>query len=123
MDTGTVILIAIAALAIIALLALIPRISGKRRLHRQVERRREEKVEQHRSVAETKMSEADRLEAAARAERAEAEAHAQHASVHERGLADDELHREVVAEREGEGGGRFTREPDGDTVHTPPKQI
>jgi FtsZ-interacting cell division protein ZipA len=100
MDTGTIIAIAVAALVVIALIAfVVSRNSDKRQFEREVERRRDQKVSEHRSEAEEKAYEAERLEAAARAQRAEADAHAERASMHERGLADDQLHREVEADQ------------------------
>ena len=119
MDTGTVIAIAVIAIVAIALVAFMSTRTKDRKIKREVERRREQKVEQHRTEAETRAHEAERLEAEARARRAEADAHAQHAEVHEKGLADDDLHREVKADLDGDGVAddereptrRFTREP------------
>ena len=122
MDTGTIIVIAVIAIIAIALVAFMSTRSKSRQIKREVERRREEKVDQHRSEAETRAREAQRLEAEAQARRAEADAHAHHAEVHEQGLADDDLHREVRADLDGDGepdtaserSQRFTREPAAD---------
>ena len=111
MDTGTIVVIAVIAIVAIALVAFLMSRTKGRKIEREVERRREEKVETHRSEAETRAREAERLEAEARARRAEADAHAQHAEVHEKGLADDDLHREVRADLDGDGVADDTREP------------
>ena len=121
METGTVIVLAALALIAIALVALLSRKGKDRRIEREVERRREQRVEEHSTEAETRAREAERLEAQARARRAEADAHAEHAEVHERGLADEDLHREVRADAgdDGERRGRFTRDraPERDPEH------
>ena len=118
MDTGTIVAIVVIAVIAIALVAFLSTRTKGRKIAREVENRREQKVEAHRSEAETRAREAERLEAEARARRAEADAHAQHAEVHEKGLADDDLHREVRADLDGDGvaddsdpSRRFTREP------------
>ena len=124
MDTGTIIALVVIAIVALALVAFLSTRTKSRRIQRAVDERREQRVEEHRSEADARAREAERLEAEARARRAEADAHAQHADVHERGLADDELHREVRAEVEGDGqdaasrGGRFARTSDDAPVHS-----
>lgn len=139
MDSTLLVLIIVVALVVIAALVLIPRMSGKRKLEREVARKRDERVEEHRSEADSLAAEAERLERAAKAQRLEAEAHAERAELHERGLADDQLHREIEAEREegheqgttaphaaAPGGtehdGRFTSDGETGATRTPPRQ-
>jgi FtsZ-interacting cell division protein ZipA len=107
MSTGVIIAIVVIALIIIALFAFVlPRSRAKAR-ERQIVRRREEVAGAHREVAQERLAEADRAEREARAQRAEAELHESRASLHEEGLADDDLaeeHRRFVRD-DGDGDG------------------
>ncbi|HEV7751044.1 MAG TPA: hypothetical protein VGO71_05865 [Baekduia sp.] len=104
MSTGAIIAIVVIVLLIVALVAYaLPR-SRARQRERQVIRRREEVAGAHREVAQERLAEADRAEREARADRAEAELHESRASLHEEGLADDDL----AAEHQ-----RFVRDGDG----------
>jgi FtsZ-interacting cell division protein ZipA len=99
MSTGAIIAIVVIAIVIIALLAFVLPRSRARAREREIIRRREEVAGAHREVAQERLAEADRAEREARAQRAEAELHQSRASLHEEGLADDDLadeHRRFV---------------------------
>jgi flagellar biosynthesis/type III secretory pathway M-ring protein FliF/YscJ len=106
MSTGAIIAIVVIALIIIALVAFVlPRARARQR-ERQIVRRREEVAGAHREVAQERLAEADRAEREARAQRAEAEVHESRASLHEEGLADDDLaneHQRFVRDRDDDG--------------------
>src|SRR3954469_21679618 len=107
MSTGVIIAIVVVAILLIALFAFVLPRSREKARERQVVRRREEVAGAHREVAQERLAEADRAERAARAQRAEAELHESRASLHEEGLADDDLadeHRRFVrGDRDGDG--------------------
>ena len=101
MSTGLIIAIVVVAIIIIALLVLLPRMRETAR-HKQAERelhsRRDNVATEHREAAaerETRAEQAEQkarmAEQAAQRERAEANISNERASMHERGLADDEL--------------------------------
>src|SRR5688500_16647521 len=106
MSTGLIIAIVVAALLLIALAVMLPRMRGKaaeRKRTRELEGRRERAATESRTEAESRARRAEAAEQkakmaeqAARRERAESELHEQRAVMHERGLADDEL----IAEHE-----------------------
>jgi hypothetical protein len=110
MSTGAIVAIATAAaLILIALLVLLPRMRERtrlRQLERELGQRREQVAGQHREEADTRARQAEAAEQRARMaeqearrERAEAELHRERASAHERGLADDQLIEDHERER------------------------
>ena len=125
MSTGLIIAIVVIALLILAaLLFVLPRMRRKaeeRKAVQRMEQRRTQAVEQHRSEAEEKAYRAEMAEQEARQARAEAELHESRASMHERGMADDDLpdagdprferDREIVADRDGDGRPDAARSP------------
>jgi predicted Holliday junction resolvase-like endonuclease len=103
MSTGTIVVIVVAALILIAIFAiLMPRLRARRE-ERLIEGRRQEVAEAHREHADTRMAQAEMAEREARAQRAEAELHQQRAEMHQRGMADEDLEQEH---------GRFVRGED-----------
>ena len=107
-STGAIIAIAVvAALVLIAIFALIPRMNRARE-ERRLQGRREEVAGRHREEASVREERAELAEREARRARAEAEIHEHEADLHERGMADDRLDE---ADR-----GRFTRETADDPV-------
>src|SRR4051794_3003874 len=107
MSTGLIIAIVVIVALIILLFAVVmPRARAKAR-EREMERRRGEVAGAHRERAEDRAARAEIAEHEARRERAEAELHESRARLHERGLADDELH----ADRE-----RFASDRDDDVA-------
>ena len=102
MSTAAIIVIVVVVLALLVLLAVVlPRMRARRaeaQRERELERRRDQEVERHRGEAEVRGLRAEEAEQLAtiaakeaEVERAQAEAHEARASLHERGLADDEL--------------------------------
>jgi flagellar biosynthesis/type III secretory pathway M-ring protein FliF/YscJ len=103
-------IVVIVILAIIVFAVAMPRARAKAR-ERELVRRRDEVAGAHRSEAEDRAARADLAEQQAARERAEAELHETRASMHERGLADDELEHDrerLGVDRDDE---RFEREP------------
>jgi uncharacterized membrane protein YhiD involved in acid resistance len=101
MSTGLIVAIVIAALLVIAVMVLLPRMranAAHKRRERELAQRREAAVETHRSIEQERLTEAERLEREAQAQKAEAQMHAQHAELHERGMADDRLVRSDESE-------------------------
>jgi hypothetical protein len=90
MSTGVIIAIVVVVLIVLAILALMPRMRAKSR-ERELVRRRTEVADTHRDHASARTARAEEAEQIAARERAEAELHETRASMHERGLADDEL--------------------------------
>ena len=105
MSTGLIVALVVVAIVVIALVALWPKLNRKRE-ERQLERRRGEVADHHRSEAEQRLSRAEMAEKAARRERAEAELHQQRAEAANDGLVDEELEGDEVAA----GDGRRTHE-------------
>jgi uncharacterized protein HemX len=107
MSTGVIIAIVVVAIVLIALFAFVLPRSREKARERQIVRRREEVAGAHHEVAQERLAEADRAEREARAQRAEAELHESRASLHEEGLADDDLadeHRRFVrGDRDADG--------------------
>jgi hypothetical protein len=103
-------IVVIVILAIVVFAFVMPRARAKAR-ERELVHRRDEVAGAHRSEAEDRAARAELAEQQAARERAEAELHETRASMHERGLADDEL--EHDRERLGVDGesDRFEREP------------
>lgn len=111
MSAGAIIAIVVGVVIIIAILAfLMPRMRARKQ-ERELNRARGQAAEGHRELAEERMERARLAEAQAQRERAEAELHQSRATMHERGLADDQLEaapepgrfdRETQAERESE---------------------
>jgi len=101
MTTGAIIAIVVIAIIVIALLMMIPRMrarSVERRRMRELESRRTAEAERHRGEASERERRADVAEQKARMaqqaaerERADARLHEERATMHERGMADDEL--------------------------------
>jgi FtsZ-interacting cell division protein ZipA len=108
-STGFIVAIVVIAIIIVALLMLLPRMRAtarRKQAERELRSRREAVADEHRQVAahrETRAEEAERKArmAAQAAERERAEANVQHerASMHERGMADDQLIEEHERER------------------------
>ena len=113
MSTGAIVAIVVLVALFVILLAALPRIRARRE-ERELGHRRDRAVDAHRSEAELKAARADHAERVAQKERAEAELHESRARLHEKGLADDELDRDVPADTTtGDtvaGDGRFARE-------------
>jgi FtsZ-interacting cell division protein ZipA len=108
----TIVIIAIVVVVLIALLLVaLPRMRANSRA-RELDRHRGEVVDAHRDQASVRSARAEEAEQIAARERAEAELHETRASMHERGLADDE----IETERERLGEGRFAREERDETV-------
>ena len=106
----------IIAIVVIVILAIVEFAFAKTRARakareRELVRRRDEVAGAHRSEAEDRVARAELAEQQAARERAEAELHETRASMHERGLADDEL--EHDRDRLGVDGesDRFERRP------------
>jgi hypothetical protein len=109
MDTGLIIAIAVAALIIIALLVLLPRMTAgakRKKAERELMQRRETVAGEHRSEARERQQRAEMAEQKARMaqqaaerERAEAGLMEERATMHERGLADHELVEEHERDR------------------------
>jgi hypothetical protein len=101
MSTGLIIAIAVAAVLIIALLVLLPRMRAgarQKQAERELHSRRERVAEEHRSAASERENRAEMAEQKARMaeqeaqrDRAEANLQKERAQMHERGMADDEL--------------------------------
>jgi FtsZ-interacting cell division protein ZipA len=102
MSTGLIIAIVVIALILIALFAFVlpraRRTAQVKARERELNQRREQRAEEHRTEAAERRSEAEMAEQRARMaqteaqrERAEAEMREQRAQMHERGMADDEL--------------------------------
>jgi type II secretory pathway pseudopilin PulG len=101
MSTGLIIAIVVVAIIIIALLVLLPRMraaADRKKAERELHSRREAVATEHRQAAADRDNRAEMAEQKARMsqqaaerERAEANLQKERASMHERGLADDEL--------------------------------
>ena len=113
MSTGAIVAIVVLVALFVILLAALPRIRARRE-ERRLEHRRGQAVEAHRSEAELKAARADHAERIAQKERAEADLHESRARLHEQGLADDDLDRDLPADTATDdtvaGDGRFARE-------------
>lgn len=125
-STGAIIAIAvIAAIILILLLVLLPKMRAaaadkkaeqeRREAERRLEGEREEKAQEHRSVADNRQHQAELAEAEAKRARAEADINAKRAELHEQGLADDELPSGAASPngRVDESDVRRDRDPDG----------
>jgi flagellar biosynthesis/type III secretory pathway M-ring protein FliF/YscJ len=108
MSTVLIVLIVVVVLLVLLALAVVPRMRAQaeeRRRRRELEARRSEVAEHHRSEADTRTAEAERAAQQARAQRkeaevaehraqasrAEAELHQERAGLTEEGLRDDEI--------------------------------
>ncbi|MEA2307422.1 MAG: hypothetical protein QOH43_4702 [Solirubrobacteraceae bacterium] len=108
MSTGLIVLIIVVVVLVLLALAVLPRMraqAAERRRQRELEARRTEVAEQHRTEADARTAEADRAAQQARAQRMEAEAaehraqasraeaelHQERAGLTEQGLRDDEI--------------------------------
>jgi FtsZ-interacting cell division protein ZipA len=101
MSTGLIIAIVVAAIIIIALLVMLPRIRAsarRKQAERELHSRRQTVAEEHRSAAAERENRAElaeqkarMAEQAAQRERAEAGLQSERADMHERGMADHEL--------------------------------
>jgi uncharacterized membrane protein YcjF (UPF0283 family) len=115
MSTGAIIAIVVGAVIVLAILAfllmrMLPRMRARRE-ERRLNERREAVAGAHRDVAEQQTAQAQLAEREAQRARAEAQLHETRADLHERGLADDELDRDPVAD-DGDAG-TATRDGDG----------
>ena len=101
MSTGLIIAIAVAAVILIALLVLLPKMTAgakRKKAERELMQRRETVAHEHRSEAREREQKAEMAEQkarmaeqAAQRERAEAGMMEERATMHERGMADHEL--------------------------------
>jgi hypothetical protein len=101
MSTGLIIAIVVAAIILIALLVMLPRMRAtarRKQAERELHSRRQAVAEEHRSAAAERENraamaeqEARMAEQAAQRERAEANLQSERAAMHERGMADEEL--------------------------------
>jgi len=101
MSTGLIVAIVVAAIIILALLVMLPRMRAageRKKAERELHSRREAVADEHRSAAAQRESRAEQAEQKARMaqqtaerERAEANLQSEHADMHERGMADHEL--------------------------------
>jgi type II secretory pathway pseudopilin PulG len=101
MSTGLIIAIAVAAVLILALLVLLPRMRStaqRKKAERELHSRRERVADEHRSAAAERENRAEMAEQkarmaeqAAQRERAEANLQSERAEMHEQGRADHEL--------------------------------
>ena len=94
MSTGAIVAIVVLVAIIVILLAALPRIRARRQ-ERELQAQRERAAESHRTEAELKSARADHAERIAQKERAEANLHESRAQLHEQGLADDDLERDL----------------------------
>jgi type II secretory pathway pseudopilin PulG len=127
MSTGLIIAIVVVVLILLALAFLLPRMranNARRKAQQELESRRERAAEQHRVEASNRESAADEAEqrarmaqAAAEKERAEANLQNQRATMHERGLADEEIVDPDERDRFADvSGGTIDRDGDGHTA-------
>jgi FtsZ-interacting cell division protein ZipA len=117
MSTGLIIVI-VAVIVIIGLLLMaLPRMRARRE-ERELENRRQQAVETHRGEAQLKETRAEHAERIAQKERAEAQLHESRAQLHEQGLADDDLERDLPGDGTATDSrfarGTDTRDVDGD---------
>ena len=101
MSTGLIIAIVVVAIILIALLVMLPRMRAgarQKQAERELHSRRNAVAEEHRSEAQQRTQRAETAEQKARIaeqeaerERAEANLRNERATMHERGMADDEL--------------------------------
>jgi Sec-independent protein translocase protein TatA len=101
MSTGLIIAIVVVALLLIGLLVLLPRLRAageRKKAERELQNRRQEVAGRHRDEARQRELEAERAEQRARIaqtqaekERADANLQQERATLHDRGMADDEL--------------------------------
>jgi len=127
MSTGLIVAIVVVVLILLVLAFALPRMrakSAQRKAERELGSRRERAAEQHRVEASNREAAADEAEqrarmsqAAAEKERAEANLQNQRATMHEHGLADDEIVDPGERDRfAGVSGGTIDRDGDGHTV-------
>ena len=119
MSTGLIIAIVVAAIIIIALLVMLPRMRAgaqRKQAERELHSRREAVAGEHRSAAAERENQAEQAEQKARLaqqtaekERAEANLQSERAKMHERGMADDELIEEHERDRFADVAGTGTR--------------
>jgi flagellar biosynthesis/type III secretory pathway M-ring protein FliF/YscJ len=95
MSTGAIVAIVVLVAIFVILLAALPRIRARRQ-ERELQHQRDRAAETHRTEAELKSARADHAERLAQKERAEADLHESRARLHEQGLADDELDRDLA---------------------------
>ena len=126
MSTGLIIAIAVAAVLIIALLVLLPRMRAaarQKQAQRELHSRRDRVAEEERSAATERERDAEMAERKARMaqqeaerERAEANLRRERAEMHERGEADDELIDDSERDRFQGVTGAADRDGDGHTM-------
>jgi hypothetical protein len=127
MSTGLIIAIVVVVLILLALAFLLPRMranNARRKAQQELEGRRERAAEEHRSEASNREAAADEAEqrarmaqAAAEKERAEANLQNQRATMHDRGLADEEIVDPDERDRFADvSGGTTDRDGDGHTA-------
>jgi predicted Holliday junction resolvase-like endonuclease len=101
MDTWLIVVIVVAAVILLGLLVMLPRMRAsarRKQAERELHSRRETVAEEHRSAASERETRAEMAEQkarmaeeAAQRERAEANLQSERAQMHERGMADEEL--------------------------------
>ena len=130
MSTGLIIVIVAAAIILIALLVMLPRMRAsarRKQAERELHSRRHAVAEEHRSAAaerenraEVAEQQARMAEQAAQRERAEANLQSERATMHERGMADEELiddsERDRFEDVANRPGGAVDRDADGHTI-------
>lgn len=102
MNTFLIVIVVIAALLLVALAVMAPRMKQAKE-ERELQSQRDQAAEQHRGQAETRRGHAEQAELEAKRARAEADALEGRAQQHERGMADEEL---AGGERGGHDAGR-----------------
>ena len=128
MSTGLIIAIVVVAIIIIALLVMLPRMRAtaeRKKAERELHSRRETVASEHRAEASERERRAEQAEQKARLaeqsaerERAEANLQSERATMHERGMADDELIDDSERDRFADvsPGVRADADRDGDTM-------
>jgi hypothetical protein len=126
MSTGLIIAIVVVALLLIGLLVLLPRMRAgaeRKKTEHELQNRRQAVAGQHRDVAQQRERDAEMAEQKARIaaqqaekERAEAQLQQERATLHERGMADDELIDDHERERFAGVANTSDRDDDGSTM-------
>ena len=102
MSGAVIAIIVIAALVVLALVFMLPRLREGvrvRQRERELKQRREGAATEHHQVADSRARRAEIAEQEARRERAEADLQRERAATHERGMADHELIEDDERER------------------------
>jgi hypothetical protein len=126
MSTGLIIALVVVALLLVAFLVVLPRMraaANRKKAERELQSRRDQVAGEHRDRASQRERQAEMAEQKARiaqsqAEKERAEAQLQHerASMHERGMADDELIDDHERDRFADVSASADRDGDGSTM-------